>query len=47
MINSNKSKLNKKRNPSQANAETATPKAKTINPSSAVQGRKEDFLEDG
>jgi len=30
MINSNKSKLNKKRNPSQANAETATPKAKTI-----------------
>jgi len=30
MIHSNKSKLSKKRNPPQANAETATPKAKTI-----------------
>ena len=30
MINSNKSKLNKRRNPSQANAETVQAKAKTI-----------------
>jgi len=30
MINSNKSKLNKKRNPLQANSETARPKARTI-----------------